>query len=187
MYSQCVSEKSAAQQRLFEDALLELMAQKLFEEISISELCRKTGLSRKTFYRLYESKADVVYAMIDHAIMDAATFVPDESVGPGGMHKFLAFWKSKRELLDILKTNRISALLSQQAVLHIMREAPEIVRCFGADDPQCGMERMKFYVTGLFTLVLSWHDRDFAESIDEMSTMLMQLMTTPPVKELLKM
>jgi hypothetical protein len=103
------------------------------------------------------------------------------------MHKFLAFWKSKRELLDILKTNRISALLAQQVVLHIMREAPEIVRCFGAEDPQNGAERMKFYVTGLFTLVLSWHDRDFAESIDEMSTMLMQLMTTPPVKELLKM
>ena len=91
------------------------------------------------------------------------------------------------ETLDILKTNRISALLSQQAVLHIMREAPEIVRCFGADDPQCGMERMKFYVTGLFALVLSWHDRDFAESIDEMSAMLMQLMTSPPVKEPLNM
>ena len=187
MYTQCTSEKAVAQQRAFENAMLQMLKDRLFEDISISELCRQTGLSRKTFYRLYQAKADVIYAMIDHAILDASSFVPDESVGPGGMHKFLAFWKSKRELLDILKTNRISALLSQQAVLHIMREAPGIVRCFGADDPQCGMERMKFYVTGLFALVLSWHDRDFAESIDEMSAMLMQLMTTPPVKEPLNM
>ena len=109
MYSRCVSEKSAAQQRKFEAAMLELMKNRLFEEISISELCRFTGLSRKTFYRLYEAKADVIYGMIDHALLDAQGFVPDESVGPGGLHKFLAYWRSKKELLDVLQKNRISA------------------------------------------------------------------------------
>jgi AcrR family transcriptional regulator len=182
MYSQCVSEKSAAQQRLFEDALLELMAQKLFEEISISELCRKTGLSRKTFYRLYESKADVVYAMIDHAIMDAATFVPDESVGPGGMHNFLAYWKSQKKLLDVLAQNRISALLQQQAIVHILREAPEIVSCFTSGNPEMGREMVTFCVSGLFYLVLDWHERGFDRSIDEMSQILMKIVMTAPVK-----
>lgn len=186
MYSHCVSEKSAAQQRQFEAALQELMKERLFEEISISELCRYTGLSRKTFYRLYEAKADVVYAMIDHAILDAEGFVPDESVGPGGLHKFLAYWKSRKDLLDVLKKNRISALLPQQAVKHAMVEAPEIVRCFGADS-EYGREKMIFYVTALFALVQDWHNRDFDRSIDALSAMMMQLMTTPPVKEPLKM
>jgi AcrR family transcriptional regulator len=186
MYSRCVSEKSAAQQRQFEAALLEMMKERLFEEISISELCRYTGLSRKTFYRLYDAKADVIYAMIDHAILDAASFVPDESVGPGGIHRFLAYWKSRKELLDMMKQNRISALLSQQAVIHIMNEAPEIVRCFGAEDSVFGRDKMIFYVSGIFSLVLTWHDRDFDLSIDEMSALLMNLMTTVPVKEPLK-
>ena len=183
MYSRCVSEKAVAQQRQFEAALLEMMKERLFEEISISELCRYTGLSRKTFYRLYDAKADVIYAMIDHAILDAASFVPDESVGPGGMHRFLAYWKSRKELLDMMGKNRISALLSQQAVIHIMNEAPEIVRCFGAEDSVFGRDKMIFYVTGIFSLVLAWHNRDFDLSIDEMSDLLMNLMTTVPVKE----
>ena len=186
MYRQCTSEKAAAQQRQFEAALQEMLKERLFEEISISELCRRTGLSRKTFYRLYDAKHDVVYAMIDHAILEGESFVPDESVGPGGMHKFLAFWKSKRELLDVMKKNQISALLSQQAVIHIMNEAPEILRCFGADSDH-GRAKMIFYVSGIFALVLTWHDRDFKESIDEMAAMLMQLMTTVPVKEPLPM
>jgi len=186
MYSRCISEKSAAQQRQFEAALLELMKDRLFEDISISELCRRTGLSRKTFYRLYEAKADVVYAMIDHAILDAEAFTPDESVGPGGLHRFLAYWKSRKELLDVLKKNRISALLPQQAVQHVMCEAPEIVRCFGADS-EYGREKMIFYVTALFALVQDWHNRDFDRSIDALSAMMMQLMTTPPVKEPLDM
>ena len=102
MYNRCVSERSAAQQRRFETALLELMKNRLFEEISISELCRYTGMSRKIFYRLYDAKADVVYAMIDHALLDASTFEPDAMVAVGGMHKFLAYWKSRKELLDVL-------------------------------------------------------------------------------------
>ncbi len=183
MYRQCTSEKAAAQQRQFEAALLEMMRDRLFEDISISELCRYTGLSRKTFYRLYEAKADVVYAMIDHSLLDAGSFEPDETVGPGGLHRFLAYWKSRKELLDVMKKNRISALLSQQAVIHIMNEVPEIARCFGAEDSPYGRETMIFYVAGLFSLVLSWHSRDYDLSIDQLSALIMQLLTTPPVKQ----
>ena len=124
----------------------------------------------------------MVYAMIDHALLDAGSYEPDETVGPGGLHKFLAYWKSRKELLDMMQKNRISALLPQQAVQHVMREAPEIVRCFGADS-EYGREKMIFYVTALFALVQDWHSKGFDRSIDELSAMMMQLMTTPPVKE----
>ena len=112
MYNKCVTDKAAAQQRKFETALLELMKDRLFEEISISELCRYTGLSRKTFYRLYETKGDVVYALIDHTIMEEATCEPDSSVGPGELHQFLAFWRSRKELLDMLQKNQISCFFA---------------------------------------------------------------------------
>ena len=182
MYSRCVSEKAAAQQRQFEAAMQEMLKTKLFEEISISELCRYTGLSRKTFYRLYESKGDVIYAMIDHALLDAESFVPDESVGPGGLHKFLAYWRSRNDLLDVMKRNRISTLLSQQAVIHVMNEAPEIARQFGVECNEQGRDTVVFYISGLFSLVLDWAYRDFDRSIDEMSAMIMDLLMNPPIK-----
>lgn len=183
MYARVVSEKSAAQQRIFEQALMELMADKLFENISISELCRKTDLSRKTFYRLYDAKADVVYAMIDHAIMDTNSFVPDETVGEGGMHHFLAYWKSRKQFLDALAKNRISALLSQQAILLVLEEEPGIVDCFSAGNADIRKELVTFCISGLFALVLGWHKRGFDRSIDEMSRILMEVVMTAPVKE----
>ena len=182
MYGQCASERSAAQQRMFEAAMLELMSQRLFENISVSELCRYTGLSRKTFYRLYETKADVVYAMIDHAIMDASSYVPDPSVGPGGLHRFLAYWRSRKDLLDVLKKNQISALLQQQTVIHVLNEVPELVHVFGADSSRNGRDLLVFYISGIFSLVLDWHGHGFDRSIDELAASLMELMMTPPVK-----
>ena len=182
MYRHCASEKAAAQQRQFEAAFVELMGKQLFEEISISELCRMTGLSRKTFYRLYDTKADLVYASIDHALLDAATYIPDPTVGPGGVHKFLDYWRYRKDLLDALSNNRASTILSQQAVIHVMTEAPELMRAFGAENLDHGRDLMVFYITGIFSLVLDWHFRGYDRTIDELSKTIMELLTTPPVK-----
>ncbi len=181
MYKQCSSEKSAAQQRYFESVFLEMLQTIPYDEVFVSDLCKKAGLSRKTFYRLYDTKSDLVYAMIDHAIMDAESFVPDESVGPGGMHKFLAYWKHQKPLLDVLEKNNINALLAQQAMKHVMAESPEIRGAFGADNSVEGRDTMLFLLTGLFALVLDWHSKGYDRTIDELATSIMRFLTKPAI------
>lgn len=182
MYRQCTSEKTAQQQRDFERNMLEMLRSSFYDDISISDLCRRTGLSRKIFYRLYDSKSDVIYAMIDHAILDSKSYIPDESVGSGGVHSFLGYWREQKTLLDVLRDNQISALLQQQVVIHILKEDPEIIRSFGAEDLSRRRDMIVFYISGLFSLVLDWHDRGFDRSIDELSGIIMELLMTPPVK-----
>ena len=186
MYKKCVTDKAAAQQRKFESALQELLKDRLFEDISISELCRYTGLSRKTFYRLYDAKADVVYAMIDHTIMEEATCEPDPSVAPGELHQFLAFWRSRKELLDVLQKNQISALLAQQAANIALQETPDRLVLFGVEDNANARDMMLFYLSGFFALVLDWHSRGFDRSIDEVCDVLMQLLTKATIASMQK-
>lgn len=181
MYKQCSSEKSAAQQRYFESVFLEMLQTIPYDEVFVSDLCKKAGLSRKTFYRLYDTKSDLVYAMIDHAIMDGESFVPDESVGPGGMHKFLAYWKHQKPLLDVLEKNNINALLAQQAMKHVMAESPEIRGAFGADNSVEGRDTMLFLLTGLFALVLDWHSKGYDRTIDELAGSIMRFLTKPAI------
>lgn len=181
MYKQCSSEKSAAQQRYFESVFLEMLQTIPYDEVFVSDLCKKAGLSRKTFYRLYDTKSDLVYAMIDHAIMDGESFVPDESVGPGGMHKFLAYWKHQKPLLDVLKKNNINALLAQQAMKHVMAESPEIRGAFGADNSVEGRDTMLILLTGLFALVLDWHSKGYDRTIDELAGSIMRFLTKPAI------
>jgi AcrR family transcriptional regulator len=184
MYNKCVTEKAAAQQRKFESALQELMKDRLFGDISISELCRYTGMSRKTFYRLYETKADLVYALIDHTIMEEATCEPDPSVGPGELHQFLAFWRSRKDLLDMLQKNQISALLAQQAANIALQETPDRLRLFGLEGNANARDMMLFYLSGFFALVLDWHSRGFDRSIDEVCNVMMELLSKIPIAAL---
>ena len=67
MYRKCTTEKAALQQRRFQHALLQAMQQLPYPEITVTALCSQTGLSRKTFYRLFENKDDVLNALIDQA------------------------------------------------------------------------------------------------------------------------
>ena len=41
---------------------------------------------------------------------------------------------------------------------------------------------MVFFLSGLFAILLDWHHHGFNRSIDEMSKLVMQLLTTAPIK-----
>lgn len=53
--------KTAIQsQNMILDALNELLEQKKYKNISISEICGKSGISRQTFYKLFGSKENLM-------------------------------------------------------------------------------------------------------------------------------
>lgn len=182
MYQPCSSEKAALQQRKFEECMIDLMLERHYDSISVSELCRYAGMSRKTFYRLFETKADVIYAMVDHRIIDEAAYIPEEGMKDGGLHRFFGYWRTQKKFLDALSLNHCSNLLSQRAIIYTMREAPDCRHMFGSDSEENSWESMIFYLSGLFALVLDWHERGFSRNIDELCALCMQLLTTPPIK-----
>lgn len=182
MYTLCTTEKTALQQKQFEQVFLQMLLESDYDTITISDLCRKAGLSRKIFYRLFEKKADVLYSVIDHALLESASYIPDESVKPGELHRFFAFWKSQKDLLDALFKHQNSHLLTDRAIRHIFRENSDIIHTFGGDCGAFGQETILFYISGIFSVVLSWHAQGYRHSIDEMSDLLMELLTTTPVK-----
>ena len=60
MAKTCTTEKTAARQRWIENGLLELMLEKRFEDISVTELCDHLSLSRRSFYRYFSDLGDVL-------------------------------------------------------------------------------------------------------------------------------
>lgn len=182
MYRRCSTEKSAQQQHILEQCLLEAMLATPFHEITISGLCEQGGLSRKTFYRLFDRKDDVLEALIDQTLLDFESFQPDSSVKKGGLHRFFAYWKSQHKLMEALIRNNMYALLWERAILHTLRESPDVLSVFGADDDEFGRESVIFYISGLFVLIMDWHAEGYRRSIDEMSGFVMRIMTTAPAK-----
>ena len=70
MYTMCTTEKTAQQQQVFEQTFVKMMLECHYDEITISDLCRRAGLSRKIFYRLFEKKAEAVYSLTMAELLD---------------------------------------------------------------------------------------------------------------------
>ena len=182
MYTLCSTEKTAQQQLKFEQTFLQMLLEQYYDEITISDLCRRAGLSRKIFYRLFEKKADVLYSLIDHTLLDSNLYEPDPSVGHGELHRFFAFWKTQDDLLDALLKHQNSALLTDRAVRFALNEDTTLVHAFGADENRFGFESVVFYLSGIFSLVLTWHLQGYNHSIDEMSQLMMDILMSPVIK-----
>lgn len=182
MYTLCSTEKTAQQQAIFEKAFLQMLLEMHYDEITISDLCRRAGLSRKIFYRLYEKKADVLCSMIDRALMEVDYYVPDEPIGPGELHRFFAYWKHKKDLLDALLKHQNSSMLTDRAIRFAMREIGSPVRKFGLEEDQGRYETVVFYLSGIFSVLLTWHAQDYNKSIDELAALMMDLLTAPAIR-----
>lgn len=69
------SNKSALlSQKLISEALLRLLEERSFSDISVSDLCREAQVSRQTFYSLFGTKENVIIYELKHN----CCFLPEE-------------------------------------------------------------------------------------------------------------
>lgn len=178
MYKHCNTEESARRQRQLEQCLLELMKENSYNSITIGQICQQADVSRKSFYRYFDSKEGCLFALLDHTIMDcAAHYMPDQKPDPTSVDlciRIFEYWQQHRTLLDVLEKNGMSLYLLQRIVRHIIEEEPDYVRYMGIS-PDCLMEHAVYSVGGLMGLILTWHHEGYPKSAAQMGQILHQL------------
>lgn len=184
MYKICKTAQSAQRQRELENGLLEAMKTERYEEISISELCSRLGIPRKTFYRYFDSKDGALYGLIDHTLLEYEGF----SVGylasgrrtlQRELEQFFLFWLEKKSLLDVLHSSGLSGILIERAINFALTDTVMPRRFLPEDTEDMQKHITMFGVCGLLSMVLSWHVGGFAESTSEMARVAVRLLGTP--------
>lgn len=180
MYKQCKTEESALRQREFESALLQMLQSVPYNTISVTVLCNHVGIARKNFYRYFETKDDVLCALLDHTILDYTQ--SDHRIGreifdaPPEIISFLSYWQTQKPLLDALQANGMSTRLIERALAHAWQQDKGFLRILGENADQ---NTVLFTVSGIFTLIITWHHLGFRQSKEELAADIYRLMTRP--------
>ena len=186
MYKRCTTEKGSYQQKRFEQTLLFMMQRIPYDEISVRKLCEETGISRKTFYRLFTDKESVLCALIDQTYTDFDKFdVSDSDLVPDisrELQVFFLYWKQQQPLLDVLYASHKTGLLIERSLEHILRDDFSTIHRLGADQTENGREIILFHIGGIMTLVLDWYRSGYSKSIPELTEILHSLLTHPPIR-----
>lgn len=177
MYKHCNTEESAHRQRQLEQCLLDLMANAPYGGITIGQICQQAGVSRKSFYRYFDSKDGCLHALLDHTIMDASTYYlsandPDDL--PSFCTRIFEFWQRQTPLLDALERDGLSLQIPQRMIHYILTEEPDYARYMGIPANHT-LEHIAYNVSGLMGLVLTWHHTHFQKTAAQMGAVLYQL------------
>ena len=175
MYKLCITEKSAKNQLVLEQAFLRLALQHNYDDVTISDICREAGLSRKVYYRLFENKNDVLYALIDHTLGGIEAYEPEMEP----LHRFFSYWKEQSRLLDALDRSQCNALLLDRVVRFVLTYNPSSLTDVYPDLLSWDRDTQIFFISGLFGMMLDWHVRGYDSSVEEISQSLLELLSSP--------
>ena len=178
MYKQCATEESARRQRQLEQCLQELMLSGEYNQITVGDICDRAGISRKSFYRYFNSKEGCLYALVDHAVFDGASFYlptyTDFSSQQVTHERFFRYWKEQHDLLSALTQNNLTVLLVERMLVYTVQEEREFRSAIPGSTGDAH-ERNLFYIGGIMTLVIDWHRSGYQKSIFQMSKILSDL------------
>lgn len=178
MYKHCNTEESAQRQRQLEQCLLELMSDVPYANIKIGQICDLSGVSRKSFYRYFDSKDGCLHALLDHIIMNASAYymsnADDEDTSLTFCFRIFEYWQRQTPLLNALEKNGQSLQLLQRMIRYILEEEPDYA-CYMGIPQHSVMEHVAFTVSGVMGLVLTWHHEHFPKTAEQMGELLYQM------------
>ena len=175
MYKLCKTEQSARRQRELELGLLEAMKSQQYEVISISDLCDRMAIPRKSFYRYFSNKDGALMALLDHSLMEF-----DQNRDGGDLELFFQFWYERRDLLEALMRSRLSGMLVDRATRHAVHERM-MPGYLIQKDSQTQHMAMTFAVCGLLSMVMQWQQNSYQETPEQMAHIANMMLTKPLV------
>lgn len=173
----CTNEKTASRQRWIENGLLELMQERKFDEISVTELCAHLSLSRRSFYRYFRDLEDVLDSLLNHTLQDMA--IVHSSPTLPDLEAYCAFWLRQKDLLRALSVSAMHSKLVQYTLKYANGDAIEENLSAEDLDQGLGREINLFIISGLSSLLISWHQEGFQKTPTEMARIAMRLLFQP--------
>lgn len=101
-------------QEMITQAFIQLLEEKPFNKISISELCNKAMVSRQTFYSLFDSKENILCYEYQKYCLNLSVYFNDENniTIPKLVHIFIQYISQHSDFFSILINNNLTEILS---------------------------------------------------------------------------
>ena len=156
------------------DALLKLMEDLPYSEISVKQIVLETGLERKTFYNNFTSKDDVLDSIITGTITDYVLALTRSPEGP--LTVIFDFCDKNRTFISLLHKNNLLYLL----MLKLNIVIPEINNSMDiSENPFCKLignldpdYLIAFNIGAIWNVIFKWVDRGMTDPPEEIKATL---------------
>lgn len=169
-------------QKWLQDALLQLMREKPFQELQIREIADRAEVARPTFYLHYQSKEELLLSLVDHVFTEFFNNLVNNSAR-GNYNKqtlciqLFVYWQRHEEMLCLIVQAEIQneiikrlGVYLKQLLLFIKAQTGKPVADGDALDLMVG-----FMSSGVYSLLTQWGLGKLPYTPEQMGLFLHQL------------
>lgn len=150
------------------NALLKLMQEHPYAEISVKQIIMETSLARKTFYLIFRSKDDVLESILDGFIGEYTEALSKENLEP--LSVIFSFCDKHKDFLSLMHKNkmlyllllRLNTFLPEYSKTEDMSSNP-FAKLMGELEPDY---LIAFNVGAIWNVLFKWVDRGMVDSLD---------------------
>ncbi len=162
---------------MIREALLALMKEKAFEDITISEIMKRADLVRRTFYAHFKTKEDVIAHYIDELVSASFDDILRDVEECSGTMALVYFrlWYGAKEFVSLLhQSNQLILLNTFHHQIQQLQEKNEVFTNMGFET---GAENYaaKFYAGAMWSVLTQWIETGMKETPEELSDILNEL------------
>lgn len=143
----------------FADALVKLMETYNFKEITVTQLSQEACLSRRTFYRLFEGRDDVLDVLFQRMYGEFAESIRDRDVRSYWtlVQGYFDFWEGRKDMLLLFEKNGLLPRLFD----YVYRNAAAVFRLVRSDRAASEYEYtlpylLAYSVGGMHSMLIKW-------------------------------
>ena len=156
-------------------SFLSLMEEKTFQEITVSEIAERAQLVRKTFYRNFDSKEDVLQACFDSFVLEfieELSKLPSITIYDALYRLFTLCKKHKAFFISLRQSKMLGFLLDQWNT--VLPHIHELMLDKIADFPHTSTPKqleylLAFNVGGTWNILMKWIREGMTQSPAELA------------------
>ena len=161
MYFKHKNKTAIRSQRMIADALFRLMKRKSFRQISVTEICEEAAVGRKTFYRNFEVREDVIDFQLDQMCHEYQMELEKLPIEQKLYHHF-SYIQRNADYFITLYRNGLDQLAYEK--FSVIRS---ITMPVWSDNDIEQEYRSAYIIAGIEAIQRVWINRGYKESIDE--------------------
>ncbi|XBX04632.1 TetR/AcrR family transcriptional regulator [Enterocloster clostridioformis] len=161
-------------QKWIVSALFNLMEKTPYKNITVTEICKTAQVDRRTFYRNFSSKDDIIDFYVQELKNDFINFLSSVS-NPSIKSMIIAqfvFWKKHLDFLNLLDYNGMLAPLVYSVSNNFI---PQIYSHYHANIPEHFEYKCAFVVGGFCNVLTMWISSGATETPDEIANYISSL------------
>lgn len=162
------------------EALRELLTEKPLSEITVTDIQKRSGTGRSTFYRLFDNTDDVLLYLVEGEFLDMVNDYREMDWTDFTEHIIRSIMSESRVILNVTSSGKMHVISRA-----LRNDLTQVAEADSYKFDNLSRYMIAVFIGGCISLVTTWDETGREESVDELARMMRKAFDYKAIEEIL--